>query len=254
MRYRTVMVLGLFAAVPLGVLATVPLACTSQKPVDLGSNVGSALSDYSGDWDGYAEAYSFETTGSDRVRIVLDATGHGMIRFGNAALLNPPTDPTILMLSGIDTGVALVGFEFPLYDARVEGSRVRLTVSPNDIYGAWCQLQTVVATAQGPTGYGCVVQHVPYDPQLGGCINGEWAPTDGGADAGLLGVNCAQANLCGASGVCTCTVSGCTITPPTGDTPVIKIDATLENDGANLVGTLLLDDGRTRVTIRLQKQ
>ncbi|HET6149775.1 MAG TPA: hypothetical protein VFH68_19710, partial [Polyangia bacterium] len=240
--------LGLFAAVPLGVLGTVPLGCTSEKPVDLGNNVGSALADYSGDWDGYAEAYSFETTGSDRVRIALDATGHGTIRFGDSALLNPPTDPTSIMLSGLDTGSALVGFEFPLYDGRVEGNRVRLTVSPKDIYGAWCPLQTVVATAESPTGYGCAVQPVTYDPQLGGCFRAdEWATTDGGADAGPAGVNCAQAALCGASSVCTCTASGCTITPPTGNDSVIKIDATLENNGANLVGTLLLD-GQTRVT------
>jgi hypothetical protein len=244
----TVMVLGLFTA-------AAPLGCANNKQVDLGSNVGSALSDYSGSWDGYAEAFSFNGTGSDRIRLTLDSTGHGTVRFGEAGLLAPPTDPTSTFPPDqINSHQIFVGFEYPLYDGRIEGSRAQLNVNPTDVYGSWCALQTTVAQSQSATGYGCVTQTVPYDPNQGGCFTpGDGVPTaDGGLDGGLVAVNCPQGTLCWASQTCTCTATGCSIVPPAAGTAPDKIDAALENNGATLVGTLLLES--ERVTIRLQKQ
>src|SRR4051812_42637128 len=73
-------------------------ACASNKPVDLGDDktgtTAQGLAAYEGAWDGYVEAYKFPS-GSDRVRITLDAEGQGTIEVGDAPAIPPFTDPNV---------------------------------------------------------------------------------------------------------------------------------------------------------------
>src|SRR6476659_3835989 len=61
--------------------------------VDLGNDnvakTGEKLSDYAGDWKGYAEAFHFDD-GTDTVAIKLDRHGNGVIEVGEADPLPPP--------------------------------------------------------------------------------------------------------------------------------------------------------------------
>ena len=134
------------------------LACSNQGPVDLGHNAGGALSDYAASWDGYAEAYTFMPSGSDRVRLTIDASGQGTLRVGDGTLFPPPSDPNVGYPAGSSTGpdagtfgagnnfVLGEGALYPIYAPQVQTDRIQLGLKPNDYYGTWCSLQTPVAT------------------------------------------------------------------------------------------------------------
>jgi hypothetical protein len=133
----------------LGALALTPLACSNESTVDIGGNTGSKLSDYAASWDGYAEAFQFES-GSDRIRIVLDANGQGTLEVGDGPML-PPPDPDVgwppgVTLDGLvqNQAVLKVGFRYPIQQARVEANRIQLTVTPAELYRPWCQAQTPI--------------------------------------------------------------------------------------------------------------
>src|SRR5262252_388327 len=62
------------------------VGCGESRAVDLGKSakpglLGASLTDYQGDWDGYAEAYKW-TDGTDLVRLHLDGNGHGALQVG----------------------------------------------------------------------------------------------------------------------------------------------------------------------------
>lgn len=224
------------------------LGCSGGK-VDIGDKtntaLGQKLSDYAGTWDGYAEAYQFDTSGSDRIRIQLNASGEGTVTVGDAASPPPPTDPDVGYPPGAGTTYVydrlLSGFEYPVHGPRLDASRIRLDVAPSDLMAQWCALQTPILdeiNTQEPM-YNCVPNWNEMWSDTG-CYQqnpdtNEWVPLD-----------CGKAAACDQR-VCNCSADGCVATGP-----VYPIDAALESNGDELVGTFVT--GSERVTIRLARQ
>ncbi len=140
------------------VLTAGPLACSTGENVNIGDTqqLGGKLSDYAAEWDGYAEAYTFQPSGSDRIHMTLDAQGNGSIRVGTDPLLPPPTDPNVGFPPGreypkdivADTGLR-EGFLYPLHAAQVDAARIRIGLKPFDYYAPWCALQTPTTSSPG---------------------------------------------------------------------------------------------------------
>ena len=222
-------------------------ACSESVPVtDLG-RTGAALSDYAASWDGYVEAWQF-ASGSDRVRVVLDAAGQGTLELGDQPLFAPPTDPNVGYPPGVEWSLPgnlppIEGFQYPVQEARVEARRLRLDADPNDIVKAWCQMQTPVldeGIPQQPT-YACV-PNWGYEQTGTGCAQvnpqtNEHVPVD-----------CVKLGLCMLPGDCECTATGCDVRASS----PMQLDAALQGDGNDLAGTLALDPG-TRLNVHLTR-
>jgi hypothetical protein len=234
------------------------LACSDGGNVDIGTNTGANLSDYAASWDGHAEAYTFPGTTSDRVRLTLDANGHGHLQFGDAQLLPPATDPNVGYPPGADlTFAPLVsgsevrdGFEYPVYGVRVETNRVRFGVWSRDLYAGWCSLQTMTYAIDGGGVYTCL------PPSPGGTIEGGTGMECALLDASRTpeAFDCLKLALCETVGVCTCSATGCAPEPAPADDTLFPVtfDGALDPGGTTLVGTLVLNVDR--VTVRLQRQ
>jgi hypothetical protein len=240
------------------------LACSGAGNVDIGNTsvVGARLSDYAASWDGYAQAYTFSPDGSDRVRLKIDASGHGTLQVGDAAVLPPPTDPDVGFPSGVrdypdPTTVLAEGFLYPTYAAQVQSARVQVGINPNDLEAAWCALQTPYPLASGITladggghfDYTCTPTYTLLSPTPG---SASCSYSDGQGHS----VDCDKFYLCQDVFACDCIESTCTGRQvPTG-TPVgqypIELDAALDATGTTLTGTLNLNG--TRVTVVMQKQ
>jgi hypothetical protein len=236
-------------------------ACGDGK-VDIG-NTTAQLSDYAAGWDGYAEAATFPTGGSDRVRLQLDAAGQGTLRLGDAALLPPPTMAAggYLLPPGGAAGATGTqdefrdGFEYPVHDARVETGRIRFGIDPLDLFAAWCALTPSYPNAAEPSGYGCGTGAGVSSAD--GCAFEDVSQTPNVS----IPVDCGIYQMCRGPGVCTCTASACAghVTPAPGgtlDNYQVLVDGAIESDGVSLTGTLAIKDGSTvsqRITIRLQR-
>jgi hypothetical protein len=232
-------------------------ACSSGKPVDLGENrpqeTGEFLSDYAATWDGYAEAYTFPS-GSDRVRMNLDAQGHGTLVLGDATPPPPATDgnaeypPGVNELLVDDPAYEMYeGVPFTVQQAEVQDQRIQFGMDPLELYKSWCALQTpVLDTTSSPDApyYSCV-PHGTLTYYQGVC-------TVENPDGTSAPLNCAKMDLCGAKNVCECTAAGCTagVTDSLDAAPG-RFDAALENGGARLVGTLTFPQ---RITVRLTRK
>lgn len=223
-------------------------------------------------WDGYAEAYGFAPDGSDRLRLTITSDGHGSLEVGNSAPLAPPLDPGVGYPPSADPpdGSGLwEGFLYPIHSAQISPDRIQLGIDPNDIFEAWCALQTSYplwqyqSTPDGAfqTAYGCVAHGLQFEtgpsghsdagPDAGaGCL---LTAADGGANTLI---DCSKLNLCVQANVCLCTATNCVSrSVPAGTSPLnypIDVDATLDAAGTSLTGTLVF--GGTRVVIHLQKQ
>jgi len=232
--------------------ATSMAACSSNPAVDIGDPVGGALTDYAASWDGYAEAYQFED-GSDRVRLVLDGNGAGSLRVGNAALLAPATDPNVGYPAGAtwdkgfltNVGGIVAGFEYPVHGTRIEDSRIRIGVAPNDLYAGWCALQTPVRDDVNGGSYGCVGNwgfSMPGTSSTCSQTNPSTQET--------VSIDCGKLMLCEVAQACTCTASACAANVTTNNVPV-QLDAALSADGSELTGTLVV--AGQRVTLRMHR-
>jgi hypothetical protein len=262
--------------------AAIPAACSNNGPATTQTTTGSKLSDYAASWDGYAEAYTFMPSGSDRVRLTIDGNGQGTLRFGDGALFPPPTDPnvgypppTVVVDAGANFDVygaytPSEGFVYPIYATQIQINRIQLGVNTDDLYAAWCALQTPVLWSWGqvsqPEGGvadvggedgGSVVRSYNCLPNLGtsgGCATGCCLVT---ADGQSGAVDCAKLSLCSfPSSVCTCTATSCAGEKIATDTPPVQypiaLDAALDSTGADLTGTLVLS--QNRITVHMQKQ
>jgi len=243
------------------VLFATPLACAGPGQVDIGDPIGANLADFAGNWDGYAELYTFGDGASDRVRLAMDLSGQPTIRFGDAALLPPPTDPDVGYPvpsndPAFDSWAALRDdVLYPLHDLTLAAGRIRFGVNLYDFFAAWCELQTPVPSTS--SGYRC-----DNDAQLVAGTMDEATDTCHMtfADGSVETVNCGKWLRCVGWPVCDCTASGCaarhgsdeTNTSETNTAPPIKFDGALEGDGSKLVGTLLVYP-TTRVTVRLER-
>jgi hypothetical protein len=124
--------------------------------------------------------------------------------------------------------------EYPLHGVKVESKRIRFTVSMNDFYKAWCELQTPVET-NTPGIYFCGPDSFVGDgSDSGTCYTGD----------PVVPINCAKASLCIGNQVCTCTATSCT----SNDDFYVQFDAALGEEGAQLVGTF------NSSTVRLDRQ
>ena len=236
------------------VLIATPFACSDPGKVDIGDPIGSSLADYAGNWDGYAELYMFGDGASDRVRVVMDASGQGTIQFGDSPLLPPPTDPNVSypVPSTDPTFGSLLSLRddvrYPLHDVTLAASRIRFRVNIFDVYAGWCELQTPVPRTSG--GYTCENANdmtpitATMDEATDTCY---YSYQDGSAET----VNCGKWLLCVNTDVCNCTASSCTGGDLT-NTLSGKFDGALDGDGSRLVGTLQVDS-TTRVTVRLER-
>jgi hypothetical protein len=232
----------------LSLLPLAAVACSDGHPVDLG-HTGAQLSDFAAHWDGYAEAYTFPTSNSDRVRLNLDTSGVGTIEVGEGA---PLPAPSAEVGYPVDPYSAFRdGFQYPVQGARIEAGRIRFGVNSGDVYDAWCALQTPVPMTPQASSYGCL-------PNLGAMISNGGESCAQRDEAGVeIPVDCQKLMLCGfGSSVCTCTAMACTGTewgdPSTLLGYDVLVDAALDADGQSLVGTMLYQS--QRITVRLHKQ
>jgi hypothetical protein len=217
----------------------------------------SELGAYAASWDGYVEAFEF-ASGSDRVRVTLDASGNGTIRFGDAALVAPPTDPNVgyppeVVAKPFDSlpgvGMPYEGFVYTVQGASVEDERIRFQVNSRELYADWCELQTplshtqlsqsydangMLISSETITLYSCSGNGLSFDGM--GCVDPDTANV----------IDCSKVMLC-TSAVCACTAEGCT----GGGTLDVALDAALDEDGNALEGTLTVGG---RATVRLERQ
>jgi hypothetical protein len=274
-------------------LAGTPLACSGGGSVNIGETqaVGSKLSDYAASWDGYAEAFTFMPSGSDRIRVIIDANGQGTLQLGDATPYPPPTDPNVGYPPGVDsfqTGDAFIeGVLYPVHAARVQTERIQLGLKPRDLYAPWCMLQTPV-TSSYTTGL-VYFDAGAYVHMEGGVEAGSDGGLDGATDAGDTTtyyncvptfsegqtgsgasaqctvftdqngtqseqINCGKYAVCVSS--CACTATSCTARPllPADAPPSqypAELDAALDSTGMILTGTLNIPPNR--VTVHLQK-
>lgn len=214
-------------------------ACAQNGKVDLGASVtGANLADYVDAWDGYTEAQQF-VFDSDRIRVRINGNGLGTLVLGESQAYPPATDPNVgyppnedSMSAIIKTSMFRAGMEYPLHGVKVESKRIRFTVSTNDFYKSWCELQTPVAT-NDPNVFSCGPNGYTGTPD-GMCFNGETgAPID-----------CAKAALCAGPRVCTCTATACTANADF----FTQFDGALREDGTRLEGTF------NNATVRLERQ
>lgn len=242
------------------------LATVGGAVID-GARVGLA-----GSWDGHAEAYGFAPDGSDRVRLVIAANGLGSLQVGNSAPLAQPLDPDVGYPPATDlpdSSGLWEGFLYPIHSVQISADRIQLGIDANDVFAAWCALQTSYPlwqyqdTPDGAvqTAYGCVAHGLQFGFE-------PIAPPDGGADAGAgcvltdadggasIPIDCERPSLCVQGNVCLCTATSCVSRSIAASTPSlsypIDLDASLDTTGATLTGTLVL--GGTRVVIHLQRQ
>jgi len=214
-------------------------ACAQNGTVDLGTSVtGASLADYADGWDGYTEAQQF-VPGSDRLRVRIGGDGQGALILGESQTYPPATDPNVGYPPGEDFMSTIFkkvmfrpGMEYPLHGVKVESKRIRFTVSMNDFYKSWCELQTPVETSTpgvyfcGPNGY--------TGNADGMCFTG-----DTGAP-----VDCVKASLCTGNMVCSCTATSCTSNADFS----VQFDAALREQGTLLEGTF------NNATVRLERQ
>jgi hypothetical protein len=244
------------------------LACSacseaSDDPVDLGENTpakaGEKLGDYAAAWDGYAEAYFFES-GSDRIRMVLDEQGAGYVLLGNVLELAPGTLPHFTEpYSSIHEGFA-EGFRYPAHAARVQGRRLQLGLRTYDAFTDWCADQTPVLAGNSSSEpmYYCLPIATVMDLDENGCYLGWCADPifcNSRSPETKQYVECGAIGLCHVYGYCMCTADSCSMAaelePEPEDLSSYSLfDGVLEDEGNELVGTLNVNE---RVVVRLTR-
>ncbi|HVZ85974.1 MAG TPA: hypothetical protein VHG72_03345 [Polyangia bacterium] len=240
-------------------LALAP-ACskTTDGPVNIGNTqaIGAQLSDYTANWDGYVEAYTF-MSGSDRLRVTIAADGSGTVRAGDIDVIAPPTDPNVGYPPGPMDPVPnrlREGFLYPIRAVQVQADRIQFGIDQDEIYAAWCALQTPVLRSSPDAGadaavYGCL----PNLGYIGGSTDCALLEPDGTQQP----VDCVKLAMCEGPQICSCTATACSlwqhVAADAGLADYLdEIDGALDSTGNTLVGTLVM--GTTRVTIHLQKQ
>ncbi len=232
------------------------LGCSSE-PDNIGDgNVAvdkTKLSSYAASWDGYVEAYAFQS-GSDHVRVVLDEAGNGSLRVGNGDLLQPATDPDVgypvPLANGNDplmnsyTYELFDGIAYPLIGARIEQERIRFGVDPHAAFGDWCALQESQLTFNAfPEYYTCLPASGWGTDASGTCT------TEFSAGGPPVVVDCAFVAICASGCACDATSCGAATSRPES---LALVDAALDDDGESLEGTLLYNDGPR--TVRLSRE
>jgi hypothetical protein len=200
-----------------------------------------------GEWDGYLENTQFPS-GSDAVHMSIVAASssgvQGTITFGTPAQFPTPTDPDAgypipgnRSCLGPNAPIHLLpieGFEYSILDSSVTDLRMRFGVDREEVWAAWCELQTPIPW--GEDGYACL-------PKLDSLIGEDTCFVYDGSTE--IEVDCCKHSLCEApAGICRCTEASCTIEVE----PAIRFDVKV--DGAEADGSFLgpAVDGYMRLT------
>jgi len=254
-------------------LLAIALGCSDEGSVNIGNSekLGGQLSDYAAIWSGHAQAYVF-SDGTDHVHLTIESDGQGTLRVGDAAGPPPPTDahvgyPPASALGTVTSPFpGITGFPYPLHATRVESDRIQVGVDANDLYSAWCALQTPVAARnlldQRPAaqrdpangGYYCgpaltsdVVKLEKPTADATDCLLHE---EDGTTET----VNCEWFTLCALGPVCACSATGCVAATQPEGAPLnqysFEIDGELNATGSTLTGTLSAGRGATVILTR----
>lgn len=259
-------------------LLTFGLALGCQKgSVDIGDPMlGATLADYVGTWSGYAEAYSFNPSGSDRLHLTIDPSGQGTMEFGDGPRIPPPTDPNVGYPSDYATRWGATGtydvtegFPYPTHEVSVEFGRLRFGLFSNELFAPWCAMQTPIATAFG--WYSCV--HDDWRLRSGSVADASAMPDCGalaccvvyedrlGTGTEMV-VDCGKQNLCDYPNtghtICVCTESSCSAAIPepgqlAANQYPVYLDLALDTGGRKLTGTLVIGLNGPRVTVRLSR-
>ena len=236
-------------------LFTLALFGCSKDNANIGNGsatatLGESLSDYAGNWEGYAEAYQF-SDGTDNVFLTLDANGQGALKVGQATLevteLDPDTYPPGMenIKDEVDPPSGLTpGFSYPISGAVVESRRIRVSTATDELFRDWCELQTSYYSEDTvPPRYACT----PGGGGWGMSTSEDGTQTcaiNNGVDP-VIPISCARASC---NYVCVCTKLGCSID----DAKDVQIDAALQADGEELQGTLVING--TRIVVRMTRQ
>jgi hypothetical protein len=219
----------------MGTLFVTAAACSDQGMVDIGHS-GEALADYAASWVGYTEAYSVDPT-SDRIALTLDETGHGTLVLGDDPEPAPlSTDPNVGPTHDVNPLLfrLVAGVRYAVSDARVEASRLRISIHLRERYRQWCAAQTSISG--GGDLYLCVANG------QGTCDGSTCTVTDSETGQSIT-YDYDKYILCTLYPACACDAQGCTI----GD-PILALDAALDDGGRTLRGTLVIGDATLRMT------
>lgn len=204
-----------------------------------------ALETYAANWDGYVEAYKFES-GSDRLRIVLNEDGSGNLQVGDGSLLVPITTTDGFPDEMVQGQYFLWDQRaYPLVGARISGDRLRFLIQPTAPYAAWCAEQTPnpIVDTDGSEAYSCLHSTSILQPDVS--VNICYDQADQSKP-----VDCNWAHLCGS---CTCTESDCSNEKLSYQN--IEVDAVLSDDGTELEGTIaIVHPEPVARTIRLKRK
>jgi hypothetical protein len=209
---------------------------------------------------------------------VLDGAGNGTIEFGDMPSLGTPTDPHVafppvdwdLEQPGQvwlppDTMTLREGFKYTVTGASLAARRFRFNVAQGEIVADWCALQT-----PNPTPFSQLYPDHPdldrscmppaFDSQMGMGSNRNRRAQCSIPDvsgSGSVSVDCGWIARCEALN-CICDSTSCGPDPNFGNA---TIDSALENEGNDLVGTLVFkatgpvgEATMNRVNVRLTRQ
>lgn len=239
-------------------------ACGQSEAANLGDveSYGSQLRHYEGEWVGYVEAYDFND-GTDQVRVVLDADGHGVIRFGEAELIEAPTsideyapinstDPFdgSVFFPGLAATGAYAGFEYHFEATIVNESRLQFATWSGELMEPWCELfepQVSSGRVFPEEDYQCTVLGAGYRQDEGGCYEIDSDEVDLGQ------VPCASL-WC--FDVCKCDAESCWVRGAREDDARyfgddFDFDGAMFEQGTELEGTLVI--GSERLNVRLTR-
>jgi hypothetical protein len=151
---------------------------------------------------------------------------------GTGIRLPPPTDPNAgyppnYWDAGYLPRSLVAQYPYTALGLSVEGSHVRFSVSVNEVWKAWCELQTKTYLIDGGSYHCCVPEaFVDAGPDSGRgqavCDAEEFPPN---TDPGKIAV-CTDVVGLG----CTCTTAGCTVDL---SKPGVSFDAQLQGDSLN---------------------
>jgi hypothetical protein len=148
--------------------------------------------------------------GDERIELVLDATGHGSLLYGEPGEL-PLVDPAAAYLVDemkAEAEYQRLGFTYELHPVDGGGSEMTAQVRLTEPWAEWCSLQT---PKPGATCYACEVDYnMGYRFFYNECgTSGCFIPTTPAATQ-LAQVDCGRTNLClSFSRVCECNSTFC---------------------------------------------
>src|SRR5690349_6206235 len=217
----------------------------ADRAIDIGDDtpprvIGASLSDYEGVWEGYTEAFSFEDA-SDKIRIMLDGSGNGVLEVGDSGELPPPVAGENYPPSEDDWGgpsryssTLVPGFSYPLFDASLttenDQSRIQLKTQRSKLFEEWCSLFTPVLDETN--------SNVNGNGEVWSCVRTARFTADGlgnsfYADAPRTPVSC---NPFDCMFACRCTEASCGLAEEVHE---LVLGGKLEEGGEVLEGTLL---------------